>query len=218
MFESINTWIIIAYFLGAIPFSLLIGLAKGTDIRNHGSGNVGATNCGRVLGKKYGILCFILDLTKGFLPVFLAGKYCNLIGNTSLQTTQAWAWLCVGILAVIGHVFPIWLKFKGGKGVATSAGMLLGFYPILTFPCLALLLLWIALTLKYKMISLSSIIVAGLLPVFLLAYLKWIKPQGQADQPFLIMSLLIAALVIYMHRSNIKRICAGTESKIGQKK
>ncbi len=218
MFTQISTWIILAYFLGAIPFALIIGLVNGSDIRLHGSGNVGATNCGRVVGKKWGFLCFFLDVCKGFLPVFLAGHFCQLIGADTLTTQQAILWLLVGIMTVLGHVFPIYLKFKGGKGVATSTGMLLGFYPLLTIPVAIVFVIWIILTAIWKMIGLSSSVVAILLPLVFLGFLKYKKLDFSANLPFISMTLIIGALVLYMHRSNIGRIIAGTEPKLGSKK
>ena len=206
-------WLLIGYSAGSIPFSLLIGLAKGVDIRKQGSGNVGATNVGRILGKPYGIACFLLDVAKGALPVAIAGQFIDhstVIGQ--------WQWLTVAAAAVLGHVFPVWIKFKGGKGVATGFGVLLGFWPTLTLPALLAIVTWIICVAIWRYISLASIVAALLLPVYLIGITQF-RGQAIADlMPFLIVSSLLALLVILRHLTNIKRLIAGTESKVLQKK
>tara|TARA_Y100000589_G_scaffold64115_1_gene55612 strand:- start:517 stop:1167 length:651 start_codon:yes stop_codon:yes gene_type:complete len=207
-------WLLIGYIAGSIPFSLLIGLAKGVDIRKHGSGNVGATNVGRVLGKPYGISCFLLDVLKGALPVALAGQFID-------HSTVAgqWQWLAVAIAPVMGHVCPIWLKFKGGKGVATGFGVLLGFWPTLTLPAIGTIVVWVICVLIWRYISLASVVGAMVLPIFLILITKLVHHQKVADVlPFLIVSSLLCLLVVLRHRSNISRLLAGTESKVLQKK
>jgi glycerol-3-phosphate acyltransferase PlsY len=206
-------WLFIGYLAGSIPFSLLIGLAKGVDIRKHGSGNVGATNVGRVLGKPYGIACFLLDVAKGAAPVAIAGQF---IDHSSVA--GQWQWLAVAAVAVLGHVFPVWLKFKGGKGVATGFGVLLGFWPTLTLPALCAIVVWLICVAIWRYISLASIVAALLLPVFLIGITK-LRHMNIVDVlPFLIVSSLLGLLVILRHRTNIGRLIAGTESKVLQKK
>ncbi|MBL4701973.1 MAG: glycerol-3-phosphate 1-O-acyltransferase PlsY [Phycisphaeraceae bacterium] len=206
-------WLLIGYTAGSIPFSLLIGLAKGVDIRKQGSGNVGATNVGRVLGKPYGIACFLLDVAKGALPVAIAGQFID--HNTVIGQ---WQWLAVAAAAVLGHVFPVWLKFKGGKGVATSFGVLLGFWPTLTLPALLAIVTWIICVAIWRYISLASIVAAVLLPAYLIGITQF-RGQAIVDlMPFLIVCSLLALLVILRHLTNIKRLIAGTESKVLQKK
>ena len=118
-------FVLLAYLCGSIPMGLCIGFSRGMDIRTQGSRNIGATNCGRVLGRPWGVLCFILDVLKGLGPVLGAGLVLGYAGRSDLGSSEAWQWLCIAAAAVLGHVFPVWLKFQGGKGVATSVGMMI---------------------------------------------------------------------------------------------
>jgi glycerol-3-phosphate acyltransferase PlsY len=211
-------WVALAYLAGSIPFGLLMGLARGVDIRNHGSGNVGATNAGRVLGKSWGIACFILDVLKGLLPVLLAGLAFNYAGQWDLTAAQAGKWLAVAVAAVVGHVFPVWLKFKGGKGVATGLGVLLAFWPILTIPGAVALLLWLVCVKIWRYVSLASIVAAVSLPLTLLIALLSAGELDADTIPFFVVVTLLALLVILRHRDNLARLRAGTESKIGGKR
>ena len=213
MLTNWTLWLLIGYISGSIPFSLLIGKAKGVDIRKHGSGNVGATNVGRVLGKPYGIGCFVLDVCKGAIPVAIAGQFIE-HGHVAGQ----WQWLAVAAAAVMGHVFPVWLKFKGGKGVATGFGVLLGFWPTLTLPALATIVTWIICVAIWRYISLGSIVGSILLPVYFVIIAKMRGELITDLMPFFIVSSLLSLLVILRHLSNIKRLFAGTESKVLQKK
>ncbi|MCC7147014.1 MAG: glycerol-3-phosphate 1-O-acyltransferase PlsY [Phycisphaeraceae bacterium] len=210
-------WVLLAYLAGSLPFGLWIGWSKGVDVRKSGSGNVGATNVGRVLGKKWGILCFVLDLLKGLLSVLLVGGLEGWWCDWNLPTTQAWRWLAVGAAAVLGHVFPVWLKFRGGKGVATSLGVLLAYYPILTWPGVGALVTWVVLMVAFRYVSLASIVGAVLLPVYLLVEGYLIGRSPASLQPFLIVTGLLAVLVVLRHRTNIQRLLAGTENKVGNK-
>jgi len=123
-----------AYLLGSVPFGLVIGKLKGVDIREHGSGNIGATNAMRVLGKKLGIVCFLLDVLKGSLPVAIAGATLGYASGDALSSADAFVWVGIGIASVLGHMFSIFLGFKGGKGVATGFGVLLAIWPWVTLP------------------------------------------------------------------------------------
>ncbi len=200
----------LGYLSGSVPYSLLLGLTfKSIDIRKHGSGNVGATNAGRVLGKRFGIVCFLLDVLKGAIPVALAGQFLTIDG-----TATQWQWLAVAGAAVLGHVFPIWLKFKGGKGVATGFGVLLGCWPILTVPAVGALVTWIIVAAIWRYVSLASMVAAAMLPLYLLATQSPISDY----LPFVYITVLLAALVVLRHLTNLKRLLAGTESKLGQKK
>ncbi|MCC6580851.1 MAG: glycerol-3-phosphate 1-O-acyltransferase PlsY [Phycisphaeraceae bacterium] len=208
--------VIVAYLCGATPFALLLGRLKGVDVRKHGSGNVGATNLGRVLGRRWGILCFILDVLKGAMPVAGAGLWMHWWGrdNTALQQ---WQWLAVAAAAMLGHIFPFWLKFKGGKGVATGFGVMLGVWPMLTLPALAGAITWAAIALIWRYISLASVVAAMLLPVYvaLVAMLSGRPITGQL--PFLALTAAMALLVILRHRANLSRLLAGTEPKFGKR-
>ncbi len=212
-------WVMAGYLAGSIPFGLLIGWMRGVDIRQAGSGNVGATNVGRLLGRPWGVGCFVLDVLKGLAPVLAAGWAMGLLGRIDLPPAQAWQWLAVAAAAVLGHVFPVWLKFKGGKGAATGFGVLLGFYPLLTWPGLAAMATWIVLVLGTRYVSLASMAAAVGLPVYL--YLIWGVARHQPIDrllPLLGVTAALALLVVVRHRGNIGRLLAGTESKIGGEK
>ena len=198
--------LISSYFIGGIPFALIIGKSQGVDIREHGSGNVGATNVGRVCGKKWGIIAFICDSTKGFLPVFTV-NYLYTFDNPQL------AMILAAIGAYLGHVFTPYLKFKGGKGVATAAGALLALSPI---PTAIAFVSWAICLACSKMISLSSIVAAAVLPLVAFILLMQ-KAQGMSYAVFALLFCL-GMLTIYRHKSNIKRILAGEEPRIGEKK
>jgi glycerol-3-phosphate acyltransferase PlsY len=214
----------IAFLSGSIPFGLLIGKAKGIDVRKHGSGNIGSTNVGRVLGRKYFFICFALDVMKGLLPTLAAGKVLGYLGQFEMPARDAGMWLAVMVTAVLGHVFSPWLKFKGGKGVATALGALLGVFPALTLAGAADFALWLIALALWRTISISSIISGFMLPVciviefFIARQLGWIKgPILEAMWPFLLVGIILGTLVLWTHRSNMKRLRAGTEPKIGQK-
>lgn len=239
--QSLAIWIVFpsaAYLAGSIPFGFIIGKLKGVDMRTAGSGNVGATNVGRVLGRGWGYLCFVLDVLKGFIPVFLVAMIfrgaiiegppyfgfhgerldfdCLLrVGTTGLELQLLW--LLVGCGAILGHVFPVWLKFKGGKGVATSLGVVLGFYPYFTWAGLAAFGLWIVTVLIWRYVSLASIVAAIAFPwLFMAACLVFDWPLTKL-WPLLAFAAVMACLVIVRHRTNIARLKAGTENKIGRR-
>lgn len=187
--------VVLCYFIGAIPFSYLVSLLKGVDIRTRGSGNVGATNVLRALGPVAAAAALAADLLKGVAAAWIG-------------TMAGGEWLVVGcaFAAVVGHCYSIFLRFKGGKGVATSAGVILYLMPRELLIMLVVFLVVVAL-LRY--VSLGSITVAVLLPVLALAM----------KEPFelLILCLLMAALVVYRHRENIQRLRSGTEPKLGSR-
>lgn len=209
-------WIVLAYLLGSVSFALLLGRLKGIDIRTHGSGNVGATNLGRVLGKKWGIGCFLLDVAKGLVPVL--GYYAIVqMGHgpeVESQTVGCLLWLAVGVAAVLGHVFSIFLKFKGGKGVATSLGALLGFWPVLTVPAILAALIWYAVTKATAYVGLASVIAAAALPVMAVGFALLLKMSAGETAVYGCVSTALAALVIARHRTNLARLRAGTETKV----
>jgi len=202
-----------SYLLGAVPFGLLIAAAHGIDIRKVGSGNIGATNLSRALGKKWAYLCFVLDFLKGFLPVFIIPFFINdsTIGGLSAR-------LGIGCAAVLGHIFPVYLRFKGGKGVATSFGVAIGLWPYYTISATVALLVWLIFVLIWRYISLASVAAAVAFPLsFVLAMA--IMPEWKLSQlwPLLIVAIVIPFLVFLRHRENIKRLINGTETKVFQK-
>jgi glycerol-3-phosphate acyltransferase PlsY len=212
------------YLLGSMPFAWIIGKAHGVDIRTVGSKNVGATNLGRTLGKKFFWYAFLLDAAKGFAPVLLAALLLRTWADTG-PSLPMWTPLLTAIACVLGHTFPVWLKFKGGKGVATSFGVVLGFWPIYTLAGITGGLVFIAMLLAYRYISLASMtgVTAFALMVILLG-------TGQLDhasfhlgmpwpqlQPLVIVAWLFVALIVFRHRANISRLLKGTESKVGHR-
>jgi len=211
-------WVVGGYLCGSIPFGLLLGKAKGIDIRQAGSGTIGATNLTRLLGRPWGVLCFVLDVLKGAVPVVAAGASMGLLGEGDVPAADAWVWLAVGAAAVLGHVFPVWLKFKGGKGVATGVGVLAGFWPTLTLPGLCAFGTWVVLVSIFRYVSFASMIAAVSLPGFLFALALLRGAEHAQLLPFYVVSALLVLLVVMRHRSNIARLLAGTESKIGDSK
>lgn len=213
-------FLLAGYLCGAIPFGLLIGRLKGIDIRTCGSGNIGATNAGRVLGKPFGYLVFGLDLLKGLLPTMFAGFFLQRLGasQSSAGSIVYLLWVAVATSCILGHMFPIYLKFKGGKGVATALGALLGIYPYFTLPALIALFLWVVVTLTTRYVSVGSMAAAGGFPIVfaIMVYAQsdtWVG--GRQLWPLYLFTIVVAGLVIYRHRSNIQRLMDGVEPKIG---
>lgn len=193
---SLISYLIASYLLGAIPTSYLVGrCVRGIDLRREGSGNLGATNAFRVMGWKLALPVLIFDLLKGWFPAYyfpgLAG-----VGDE-------WA-LAFGAAAIFGHVFSIYMRFRGGKGVATSAGVFLAIAPI---AALAGLLVWGALVAATRIVSLASIVAALVVPLVV-----WLE---QGSGAVLWLAIAMAAFVIYAHRANIRRLLAGTEHRFG---
>ena len=208
--------IIVAYFLGAVPFGFLIGKAHGKDLRKIGSGNIGATNAARSLGKKWGIICFLLDVFKGLLPMLLVPAF-GLV-EQPLTPGQLGLWILVGCAAVLGHIFPIYLGFKGGKGVATSLGIVLGLWPYFTVCGVAAFVIWAATLMIWRYVSLSSIIAAVSFPLVLAGGIITIDSWNVEQLwPLIIVAVLMALLVVLRHRSNIIRLRNGSETKVFQK-
>ena len=209
---------IISYLTGSIPFGFIFGKLKGIDIREHGSKNIGATNAGRVLGKQYFYLSLILDALKGFIPTFIAGNILFSQAETHINDiNEQWLyliWLAVAFCAVAGHNWPCWLKFKGGKGVATSLGIVMAIYPYYTFPGIIALISWLIIVKASGYVSLGSMLSAT---VFLLSFIFMLIlfPDWQIKSlwPLLVFSIIMVAILIYRHKSNIKRLRQGTENK-----
>jgi acyl phosphate:glycerol-3-phosphate acyltransferase len=206
--------IIFAYLLGAIPFGLLIAKAHGKDLRKIGSGNIGATNVSRALGKKWAYLCFALDVSKGLIPMLLAMP----LAGDDPNVIHYWLWLFVGCSAVLGHVFPVYLKFKGGKGMATSLGIVLGLFPYYTISGLIAFAVWGFTFYVWRYVSLGSIIAAITFPLALIISII-IKHDWQFTNlwPLVIVSVFLMVLIVVRHAANIKRLIAGTENKISKK-
>ena len=198
------------YVCGATPFGYFAGRLRGIDIREHGSGNIGATNVIRVLGKGIGIPVFILDVIKGWLPAWLAGWWFEGHGaGPEMATAGA---IGAGVAAVIGHNFTFWLKGKGGKGIATSCGVLLGTAPLaLGIAALG----WIITAKLTKYVSVASIVSALCVPT---AMAVSMAVSGQWNGVRLGFGIVLCVLAIWRHKANIERLMAGTENKIGAKK
>jgi len=213
-----SLWLVAAYLAGSIPFALLLGRLKGVDIRQIGSGNVGATNLGRAVGKGWGLACFFLDMGKGLAPVLLAGLTLGWLGRLDLAAVEAAGWLAVSLAAMLGHVAPVWLGFRGGKGVATGLGAMLGIWPVITLPALAALLTWGVVLLLFRWVGLASVVAAAVLPIYVLVTVMFNEIDLARIWPMPGAAAAMAAMIIYRHRGNLARIAAGTEPKIGEKK
>jgi glycerol-3-phosphate acyltransferase PlsY len=222
---------LIAFLLGSIPFGLIIARMKGIDIRQHGSGNIGATNVLRIVGKKYGITCLFLDLLKGLIPTILAISLIRFTGMKNpmaldvlenhagifpMLTAQVFQ-VITGLCAILGHNYSPWVGFKGGKGIATSAGVLIAMMPA---AIVILLVVWLLVFFISKYVSLASVIAALTLPVLTL-WGSWFHGKiqdGTWNKPLFIFSIIIAALATWKHRSNFKRVREGTEHRFGKPK
>ena len=204
------TWLLIAvlsYFIGSIPSGYLIARSQGVDIRQHGSRNIGATNVLRVMGKKWGYLVFLCDSSKGFLAVKLG----FLIAAHSLQSPVLGE-VIAAIACILGHNYTLWLGFKGGKGIATSGGVILALFPIAVICCIAFV--WVIVFYSSKYVSLASIAAAVALPfsVFL-----FVPKTGTEFWVVFGFSLLVCVLAVWRHHSNIVRLMNGTETRFGKK-
>lgn len=199
-----------AYFCGALPFGYLAGKLKGIDIRQHGSGNIGATNVLRVLGKGIGIPVFILDMLKGLLPTLLAAYVMHRSGTS--ENVAALVSVFAAAATVLGHNYTFWLGFKGGKGIATSTGALLGLAPL---ALLIVLLVWIVVFYSTRYVALASIVAAMVLPIAMAGLMTW---QGIWNHVLLGFGIVMGVLAVVRHRANIKRLMAGTENRFERKK
>jgi glycerol-3-phosphate acyltransferase PlsY len=196
-----------AYLLGSIPTALWVGRTffQLPDIREHGSGNAGATNTFRVLGKKAGSFVLLVDALKGFVAAYVLPHWLLSQGVIALPQLAYYQLAC-GALAVVGHIYPVFAQFRGGKGVATILGMMLGVAPATVGVCLLVFLLMLAV---FRYVSLASM-TAGVTFAFL-----QLTPAFRPAQPFLVVvGFVLAALLIYTHRANIGRLRAGTESRV----
>lgn len=200
--------LLIAYLLGAIPFGLLIANARGVDLRNSGSKNIGATNVFRCVGAKWGILAFVLDMLKGF-----GGVWCACIPLLWVEIPEMRLLLLkvlCGTAAMLGHIFPVYLKFKGGKGVSTALGLLLGVAPVaggIGFGG------WVVFFLLSRYVSLASCLAAVI--VGATVWVPYFYAYGEAGYPvwYRVLITILAVLAIFKHRQNIVRLCKGTENR-----
>lgn len=225
--------LLLAFLSGSIPFGYLIARSQGVDIRAAGSGNIGATNVWRVMGKKWGLLCFVLDFFKGLVPSVLMGVLLAQAPAGALGVDHAAGlWLSVAVLAVLGHMYTPWLGFKGGKGVATGFGALIGVYPVFTFASVVALVVWIIALKLWKMVGLASVIATIVIALVVVGLyvatrfnvqaitlpLEGLPGYAPATLVHVGFAVGLALLVTYKHRANLARTMAGTEPKIGRKK
>ena len=211
-------WILGAFLIGSIPFGVIIARAHGVDIRSLGSGNTGATNVGRTLGLSWGIVCFILDAAKGATPVLVSGFVMGTLAArpeaNDLYATSAW--LAVGFAAILGHVFSLFLRLRGGKGVATAFGALISMWPLMTIPTIVGGVVFFVVRKTTGYMSLASIIAAWSIPVAVIVIALIDGETGfESILPPLVAGAAIGCLVTVRHRSNIGRIMAGTEPRTG---
>ena len=210
--------ILAGYAIGSIPFGLLIARSKGIDIRQHGSKNIGATNVGRVLGKKFFFICFFLDMLKGLVPTLTFGLINDLVRtDPALTPAETWWWLGAMIAPVLGHMFSVFLRFKGGKGVATGLGTLLAVFPVLTIAGGIALAVFLSVLKITRYVGVSSCAAALSLPITTLALVLALPDRFGGAWPAAIATGLLAAVVISKHRGNLQRALAGTEHKVGQR-
>ena len=212
-----------SYLLGSIPCGLLISQSQGLDIREHGSRNIGATNVWRVMGKKWGLLAFVGDTAKGWLAVLL-GMWLAARWSVTLDLPHGhilppdFAGITAALGCILGHTFPVWLRFKGGKGVATSLGVILGMMPLAELIDFAI---WGVVFKVSRYVSLASIVAAGALPVAVIGLMffgpaqGWGAVHGWGNFYF---AVAAAALVIKRHTANLQRLRAGTELRVGAPK
>ena len=200
---------LLSYFIGSFPTGYLVGRSRGIDIREHGSGNIGATNIFRTLGKKFGVFVFTCDALKGLVCVRLALWLCHHFPAAGIP--EAICGIMAAICCILGHNFTCWLQFKGGKGIATSAGVLVGMMPLAS---LGLVIVWTATFYASGFVSLASIFAALSLPAIVLGLLLTGHLQGW---PYLYFAVAVGAIAVWRHRANIQRLIAGTESSFRKK-
>jgi glycerol-3-phosphate acyltransferase PlsY len=200
--------ILASYLIGAFPTAIIAGkLLKGIDIREHGSGNAGATNVFRVLGWKAGLIVLLIDIFKGFAPVWWLSRLMPADpGNTELIALFQ---ILAGLAAICGHIWTVFAGFKGGKGVGTAAGVFLAMQPLPVLICLGVFVFVVSLT---RYVSLGSMTAAGVLPFLLL--IKMFVFKIPVALSVMILAFILAALIVIMHRENIKRLADGTENKL----
>jgi glycerol-3-phosphate acyltransferase PlsY len=219
---------LVAFACGSIPFGPIVARLRGIDLRTVGSGNIGATNVGRALGWKWGVLVYVLDAIKGAAPVLAAGAMAGILGKPADEVAPAdmWWWLLMPIAAVLGHMFSPFVGFKGGKGVATGSGAMLAVWPTLTGPLLVAIGLWAVLLAATRYMSVASMAAAISIPLTVAAAAAIRTGDGTPDGelplrhalPAIIVTGGVALLVVWKHRPNIERLLAGKENRLGTKR
>jgi glycerol-3-phosphate acyltransferase PlsY len=194
--------VLLAYLVGAIPTGFMIARARGVDIRAAGSGNIGATNVFRVLGRPAGVAVLLLDAAKGAIPCATLPPLALWVAGAAGHPDPEWLGIIAGIAAVLGHNYTCWLRFKGGKGIATTAGVLAVLMPVALLTCLAA---WLVVFLLTRYVSLGSLVASVALPLTV-----WWRGQSGA---LLAVALALGLLAIGKHRANIRRLLNGTESR-----
>ena len=218
----------VAFGCGSIPFGPIVARLRGIDLRTVGSGNIGATNVGRALGWKWGVLVYVLDAIKGAAPVLAAGAMAGILGKPADEVAPAdmWWWLLMPIAAVLGHMFSPFVGFKGGKGVATGSGAMLAVWPTLTGPLLVAIGLWAVLLAATRYMSVASMAAAISIPLTVAAAAAIRTGDGTPDGelpirhalPAIIVTGGVALLVVWKHRPNIERLLSGKENRLGTKR
>ena len=230
MFTAMH-WLVaalVAFACGSIPFGPIVARLRGIDLRTVGSGNIGATNVGRALGWKWGVLVYVLDAIKGAAPVLAAGAMAGILGKPADEVAPAdmWWWLLMPIAAVLGHMFSPFVGFKGGKGVATGSGAMLAVWPTLTGPLLVAIGLWAVLLAATRYMSVASMAAAISIPLTVAAAAAIRTGDGTPDGelpirhalPAIIVTGGVALLVVWKHRPNIERLLSGKENRLGTKR
>ncbi|MEL6328183.1 MAG: glycerol-3-phosphate acyltransferase [Planctomycetota bacterium] len=233
---AIAAFTIAGFLAGSIPFALLLGLAKGIDIRTVGSKNPGATNLGRALGFRWFLLCFLLDAGKGLAPVVAFSALTGLLTTSPREISAAAAIAQLAVMAapVLGHMFSPWIGFKGGKGVATGLGALLGVYPVMTVAGVGAFVVFGLSLAIWRMVGVSSSLAAASLPLWVWWFFRTLDDVASASRPpdqrgdpdpltgglqqglpYLTVALFLSVVVIWKHRSNLRRAFSGQEPKIG---
>ena len=203
---------LISYLVGAIPWGYLIGKRNGVDIRKLGSKNIGATNVTRVIGKWSGKLCFLLDFLKGFIPVLVVTILCK---EEIIEDNYHIMQMVAALSAILGHIFPVYLWFRGGKGVSTAGGALLALAPY-SFGIAGIV--WVMIYLLSRYVSLASITAATVLPICA-TLISWLRPDLYYHSPYVLGFLyFISVMAILKHSANIKRLLNGTENRFAKKK
>lgn len=219
---------LVAFGCGSIPFGPIVARLHGIDLRTVGSGNIGATNVGRALGWKWGVLVYVLDAIKGAAPVLAAGAMAGILGKPADEVAPAdmWWWLLMPIASVLGHMFSPFVGFRGGKGVATGSGAMLAVWPTLTGPLLVAIGLWAVLLAATRHMSVASMAAAISIPLTVAAAAAIRTGDGTPDGelplrhalPAIIVTGGVAMLVVWKHRPNIERLLAGKENRLGTKR